>query len=53
MIVSMVLSQREELDTRGSLDVKTTSHETVLLVVTETDELVVDRVTDEVGPLNV
>ena len=53
MIVSAVLSHREEPDTKLSVDVKTTSHETVLVVVTETVELVVDRVTGEAEPLKV
>jgi len=48
-----VLSQREEPVTRLSVDVKTTSHETVPLAVTETVELVVDRVTGEVAPVSV
>ena len=48
-----VLSQREELETKESLGVNTTSHETVLLVVTETVELEVDRVTGEAAPLKV
>ena len=46
-----VLSHRAEPDTKLSVDVKTTSHETVLLVVTETVELEVDRVTGEAAPL--
>jgi hypothetical protein len=41
VIVSTVLSHLLELVTRGSLDVNTTSHETVLLVVTETVAFVV------------
>ena len=53
MIVSTVLSQCVEPDTKLSVEAKTTSHETVLLVVTETVELVVDRVTGEVAPLKV
>ena len=53
VIVSAVLSHREEPVTRLSVEVKTTSHETVLLAVTETVELVVDRVTGDVAPLSV
>jgi len=48
-----VLSHRVEPDTKLSVDVKTTSQETVLLVVTETVELEVDRVTGEAAPLKV
>ena len=48
-----VLSQREELETKGSLGVNTTSHETVLLVVTETVVFVVVLDCGEVAPLKV
>jgi len=56
VIVSAVLSHREEPDTKLSLDVKTTSHETVLVVVTETAPgpvFVVDLITGEAAPENV
>ena len=53
MIVSCVLSHREEPVTKLSVEAKTTSHETVLLVVTATFVLFVARVTGEVAPLNV
>ena len=46
VIVSAVLSHREEPDTNALSEVKTTFHETVLLVSTVTLEFVVDRVTD-------
>ncbi len=51
-----MLSHREEPDTKLSLDVKTTSHETVLVVVTETAPgpvFVVDLITGEAAPENV
>jgi hypothetical protein len=52
-MVSVVVSHLVELVTRGSLDVNTTSHETVLLVVTETVEFVValDCGEDASGPI--
>ena len=56
MIVRSVLSHFEEPVTRLSADVKTTSHETVLVVVTETAVgpvvFVVDLITGEAAPEN-
>jgi len=46
VIVSAVVSHREEPDTKALVELKTTFHETVLLVSTVTVEFVVDRVTD-------
>ena len=54
MIVSAVVSQREEPDTKAFVEVKTTFHETVLVVSTVTVEFVVFRVTEPgAGTLNV
>ena len=53
MIVRLVVSHFDELDTFGSLLVKTTPHETSLVTDTSTLEFVVDRFTGDAALLNV